>query len=129
MSQTTYERDPQTQVRYERYLKSIKDIPCVFCHTQSIQNQFVSETNYFYILENKFPYQKTDFHYLIVPKRHIHSLDEFTLEEFEEWTYIQSQYILDWQDFDITTRGTTNIDKSVNHLHTHLIKFHRMAKQ
>lgn len=59
-------------------------------------------------------------HLMIVPKRHVESIDDFTKDEKLEAMDIMGSY--EKQGYGMYARGLGNAHRSVQHQHTHLIK-------
>lgn len=96
---------------------------CDFCDPWAIE--VIDQTENFYILKNIFPYniwdrRKVKTHLLIASKDHHESFEQFPLSLHKEYIAILKNYSS--QGFDVFTRGTGSIIKTVSHFHTHLIK-------
>jgi ATP adenylyltransferase len=80
------------------------------------------------VVANKFPYEFWDNrpvveHLLLIPKRHVLSLDELTLEEKSQAIHLMSQY--ESKDYSVYWRSQNNQTRTVPHQHTHLIKLQK----
>jgi len=95
---------------------------CPFCDYLDKQNIVEERTNLL-VIKNKFPYLKTEDHLLIIPKRHIRTWKELTVEELREFSEVISLYLDRWY----LLLGRQFIKKwcrnhaSIWHLHIHLI--------
>lgn len=124
---STLHRDRKGELVYRAYLKNTvyaKDI-CVFCEIKKGSDQIVKEGKLFRVIINAFPYTLWDScsvveHMMIVPKRHIHSINKFTKDEIEEYHRITASY--EKNGYDLYSRGLSSSMKSIAHQHTHLIK-------
>jgi diadenosine tetraphosphate (Ap4A) HIT family hydrolase len=101
-----------------------KQTDCPLCADKTDQ-RLVEQTDNFRIISNRTPYdffegRKVSEHYMIVPKRHIETLDDFNETERLEHAKIASRY--EKKGFDIYSRGVGSIGRSIKHQHTHLIK-------
>ena len=115
-------------MKYSQAIKELwKDFD-PFLHLE--KEELVDETTYFFVIPARAPYVEN--HLLIIPKRKVYVLRELTSEEKEEmydlvdkwskklhtmhhWVNLLLRDGLVWDDWD------TEIQKSVNHLHFHLI--------
>ena len=59
-------------------------------------------------------------HLLIIPKRHLETLKDFTKEEKLDMMDIASEY--EAKGYNVYARGVGSLTRSVKHQHTHLIK-------
>jgi diadenosine tetraphosphate (Ap4A) HIT family hydrolase len=104
------------------------NVNCSLCET--IQpDSIVEETSTMRIIKNRVPYDvfdnlpSTGEHYMIVPKRHVVLIADFTDEEKLDQMSIIARY--EKEGFNIYARSNTNIRRSQRHQHTHLIKLQR----
>lgn len=105
-----------------------KSTACDLCTVK--ENEVVQETRNFYVANNAHPYNWWDFrvvadHKLIIPKRHVTSLLNYTEEEKAEYIGILSKYEADGYNF--YGRSLSSGGRSENHQHTHLIKLGRRS--
>lgn len=121
MKQSPFKRPDQQEEVYRAYLETIKDIECPFCEESIIENQLVEEYDKHWLLTNKFPYPNTTHHYLIVPKVHITKLSQMLPRERENLYHIITRLINKHNDVDILMRSEANPEKSIDHLHCHVI--------
>ncbi len=119
-------RDRATQ---KRYIKHRKQRPysdtCTFCAITTGHEEILRETKRFKILINLFPYsdwdeQDVEHHIMIVPKKHVGGISEFSSSESIEFMGLLGSY--ERQGYNIWMRAPATITKSVVHQHTHLIK-------
>lgn len=119
-------RSRKSTAEYKKYLASLlPDGKCQFCDISTDDEQYVSESQYFKIILNRFPYTKWDTqpveeHLMIVPKQHTDTLKDLSFEESKEYVELISEYEHD--GYSIYARPPGSKMKSVNHQHTHLIK-------
>lgn len=114
-----------------KYIQAIKELwkdfdP--FLHLE--KEEIVDETEKFFVIPARAPYVEN--HLLIIPKRKVYVLRELSVDEKEEmydlidkwskklhtmhnWVNLLLRDWLVWDDLD------TEIQKSINHLHFHLI--------
>jgi diadenosine tetraphosphate (Ap4A) HIT family hydrolase len=97
---------------------------CPFC-AAATQAKAVKETLHSYIVPNLTQYdlwelhEVTD-HLLVIPKRHVKSLQELSDEERLDIMNLAAEY--DSQGYSMYARGVDFATRSVEHQHTHLIK-------
>ena len=117
----------RTRKSQKRYIQGgLGSEECPFCGIKEKQPRDVyEETKHFYRVENIFGYDVWDGHIvkdhqMIVPKRHITTFTEMTVDEKDEYM----QLILEGEKdgFCLYTRGVDGPTKSVAHAHSHLIK-------
>ena len=115
-------------MKYKQAIKELKKDFDPFLHLE--REEIVDETEKFFVIPARAPYVEN--HLLIIPKRKVYVLRELTNEEKEEMYDLLDKWSkrlhtmhhgvnlllrdwLVWDDWD------TEIQKSVNHLHFHLI--------
>jgi diadenosine tetraphosphate (Ap4A) HIT family hydrolase len=120
-------RTRKNQAAYDKYLASLPlDAPCVFCGLNKGDDQFITESKYFKIVSNRFPYDRWDGHkvaehIMIVPKQHTDTLKDLSFIESKEYVQLISTY--EFEGYNIYARTPGSSSKSIIHQHTHLIKF------
>lgn len=102
--------------------------PCPFCNLE--KQEILSESKYFYIVKNLYGYEyweglKVIDHLMIVPKRHIKSVREFSQPEKLEFLDLMIKYEND--GYNVYTREKDSVMKSIIHQHTHLISAEKTA--
>ncbi len=110
---------------YEDYLK--KMTKCPFCDAE---NRFFISKSHAYLTYAKSPYHPN--HLLVVPKRHVISFFDLNKEEMkdvEQLIKAGSKILkkLKYTNFTILVREGTNTNKSIKHLHYHLIPNDRIG--
>lgn len=120
MKQISY-RTPEEQERYKKYLESIPEKECVFCTKRNLDVVF--EGIDFYIAKNQFPYTWFDGyevidHHLIIPNSH----DEYIFQTYMSPQYLNMLRAYSNEGVIIFTRGKDSKNKTIKHVHTHLIK-------
>lgn len=120
-------RSRKGQRAYDRYIKKLPaNAPCTFCALGHDDENFVSETEHFKIVRNRFPYTYWDYntvedHLMIVPKQHTDTLKDLTFMESKE--YIEQVSAYEHKGYNIYARTPGSNIKTVVHQHTHLMKF------
>ena len=98
---------------------------CAFCADVGLPQRAVEQTDTMYVIPNRTSYDmfeglRVDEHLMVIPKRHVETLDDFTDQEKLEAMSIAGNY--EKQGYSVYSRGVGSITRSVNHQHTHLIK-------
>lgn len=116
-------RNPEMQKQYAVEMATRNPDICNFCDldSQRILGHFATHL----VIDNLYPYELFDDmvvsdHILVVPRRHVFGVSEFTDEEREDWATTIAEYEED--GYTIFSRAAQNKAKSVAHQHTHLIK-------
>lgn len=104
---------------YDEYLKELKG--CPFCRKDQ---RMLAETENAFLTYCLAPYYVH--HLLVIPKRHIISIHELSLEEESEATAlvrrgIEALYKLGHEDCTAFVRDAKNPGKSIGHLHYHIV--------
>lgn len=116
--------------KYIDYLDSNKKdkktgVECSLCEQIDLIS-VVDETPTMYVVKNRVSYDMFDNlpttgeHLLIVPKRHVVLIDDFTDQEKLEHMKMIGKY--EKEGFNVYARANTNIRRSQAHQHTHLIR-------
>lgn len=110
---------------YRSYLKKMTG--CPFCKAKD--RIFISKTTA-YLTYSKAPYHKD--HLLIIPKRHIESFFDLTKKEDEDIRQlikIGAKILkkLKYNNFTVLVREGDDSNKSIKHLHYHLIPNNRIG--
>lgn len=98
---------------------------CVFCAMDASAPQYVSETKYFKLIKNIFPYTLWDSqtvldHILVVPIQHTDTLADIPPVAAQDFVRLISQY--ESEGYSVWARPPGSVTKSLAHQHTHLIK-------
>jgi ATP adenylyltransferase len=122
------------EIDYIRYRKNekAKGQRCIFCELSEDHEQYIDESEYFWIVKNSFPYDLWDDldvleHRMIVPRKHTESLYALSDAALAEYGKLLGRYEAD--GFSIYARAQTVITKSVPHQHTHLIRLNDKQKR
>lgn len=104
---------------YTEYLKRVEG--CPFCDGD---NATVIEGEYSYLTYALAPYHKH--HMLVVPKRHVESIEELLVEELAEVNDLQYKGLailkrLEYTSASLLVREGSNKARSVGHTHFHVI--------
>jgi diadenosine tetraphosphate (Ap4A) HIT family hydrolase len=99
-------------------------VSCTFCETIT-KEQLVNETKYTMVIPNRTFYDTWELHdvldhLLVVPKHHVHSLNDLQDEELLDAMKICAEY--EAKGYNVYARGSGSVRRSVSHQHTHLIK-------
>ncbi len=120
-------RSRRKQLAYDKMAR----IPgCAFCQLddRALNPQprtIVQKTAYMMVTANSFPYEFWEQlhiaeHLLLVPIRHVTTMDGLTPEERKDFIDLMCAY--ESQGYSVYSRSPDNIIRSVAHIHTHLIK-------
>lgn len=122
------DRTMRTEREYRKYRRTSTFANCVFC--QCDENELIREADFFRVIRTKFKYEvwddrMVDEHYLLVTKRHIKNVSEFTHDEREEFLSLWAEYEND--GFSLYSRAPGDAARSVEHFHSHLLKLQRQT--
>jgi len=121
--QRYYGDNPQLLARYREIVETGE---CPFCEG-NIGNghQFVGRTKHWNIVINPYPYPNSVVHLLVIPKRHLESLEELSLKEWGEMaeviTVAIQRYPVLSQGYGLAIRVREIGGVTLYHLHMHLI--------
>ena len=118
-------RNRAHQRAYNEYRKLKHPDTCQFCEFTTDLDHVLIGHPHFWIVRNLFPYHiwdgsRTGEHLLVVPRRHIISIADFTQEEREEYMDLLADY--ETRGYSTYTRAPASGRKTVVHQHTHLIQ-------
>lgn len=116
--------------KYPQYVKSVENMfagVCPFCPPDPNYNEIDHELSneYFWVWPCKPPEDHTEFHYLIVPRRHIESTDEFT--DIEDsmaifaYRSIRRKLGLKTSALLVRDGDATKLAGTIKHLHLHCV--------
>lgn len=123
---STLHRNRKEELRYRKQIAARpKSAICTFCDKDNLVDEIISELKNFIIITNRFPYTLWDSstvveQLMVVPKRHIHSIQDFSRDEIIEHHKLTSEYEI--AGYDVYARSNSSNMKSIAHQHTHLIK-------
>lgn len=118
-------RSAATQKAYDEFKASYTG-DCVFCDiADRVPGDIRKESEGMRIIINAFPYATWDNnrisdHLMIVPKRHVGSMSEFTDDEAREFFQFMKKY--ESAGYSAYSRTPSNTQRTVTHFHTHLFK-------
>lgn len=119
----------KTKKAYKKANAGDKDLKtgCSFCDTILDDSaELVDENDTMIVIKNRVAYdmfdnlRTTGEHNMVIPKRHLLKLEEFSDQERADCFDLISKY--ESSGFSIYARSTKNINRSQPHQHTHLIK-------
>jgi diadenosine tetraphosphate (Ap4A) HIT family hydrolase len=98
---------------------------CSFCTDDSLSGRVIRSTETMQLLPNRTYYDMFEGlhvldHLMIIPKRHVETIDDFSREEKLEMMDLIGEY--EKQGYSVYARGVGSVNRSVKHQHTHLIK-------
>lgn len=95
-----------------------------FCNKENLQ-PIIDENETMAVTPNRVKYdlfegRRVIDHLMIIPKRHVETLSEFTARELQDFGELAGKY--EAQGYNIYARAVGSVNRSVKHQHTHLIK-------
>ncbi|HEY8886704.1 MAG TPA: HIT domain-containing protein [Candidatus Microsaccharimonas sp.] len=98
---------------------------CAFCDDDTLKERVTQETETMLVIPNRVSYdlfegRKVEDHLMVLPKRHLELMNDFTDQEQLELMKIIGEY--EAKGYSMYARGSGSITRSVKHQHTHLIK-------
>lgn len=101
---------------------------CVFCDRDELANPV--EHPHFLVVENRFKYDVWDGcrvtdHLMVIPQRHVTNFSEFTSDEKIAFIDLLAEY--ERKGYSVYSRGVNSATRTVEHVHTHLIKLDSRA--
>lgn len=97
---------------------------CTLCNEKDKSN-IVKTNDTMLILRNRVSYdifegRRVTDHLMIIPKRHVEQMCDFTDKEKSDFMSFAGEY--EAQGYNVYARGFGNVSRSVKHQHTHLIQ-------
>lgn len=97
---------------------------CTFCNEIGGPN-IIAENKTMFVIPNRVSYdifegRRVTEHFMVIPKRHVETIAEFTDKEKIDQMTIAGEY--EANGFNVYARGVGSVTRSVKHQHTHLIK-------
>ena len=98
---------------------------CTFCNEYDHKKNVIYENQTMFIIPNRVSYdlfegQRIVDHLMVIPKRHVETMKEFTDTEMLDQMKVMATY--EKKGYDIYARGVGNVSRSAKHQHTHLLK-------
>jgi len=118
----------KTRKTYTKLNKTDKEraigCPFPFCDDDSTQ-EILDQNDTMYVIANRVKYdvfegRRVLDHLMIIPKRHVETLSEFTRQEWQQFGELAGRY--EALGYNVYARGVASVSRSVKHQHTHLIK-------
>lgn len=120
------EEKSKGKVRDEKeYTKIMNDLKeCPFCNMKD--KYFIAQDSDVVLTMNLYPY--IDYHMMIIPKRHVENLRDLTDKEFiaiRNLNYVATKLLhkKGIKDIHMIYREGSNADRSLGHLHVHMIPY------
>lgn len=113
---------------YKAYLENLdQNSACPFCSIRVGDEHYINETDNFWIIRNRFPYQTWESqsvlsHLMIVPKAHLLSLKHLSESQSKEFILLLADY--EHSGYNVYARTAGSKTRSIEHQHTHLIQLH-----
>ena len=109
--------------KYEESNPYFTEVNCPFCKEDEY---IISETKYWSIRNNKFPYYGKELHLMALPKRHIKFTYELNDEELKDIInvekFMKSHYLWEKNYFSFVRQSLWW--RSIEHLHYHYLPWH-----
>jgi diadenosine tetraphosphate (Ap4A) HIT family hydrolase len=98
---------------------------CPFCSDEKLSEKIVDSNTTMDVIPNRTRYDMfeglpVNDHFMVIPKRHLETIDDFTSEEKLDMMNMVGKY--EKQGYSVYARGVGSINRSVKHQHTHLMK-------
>lgn len=119
-------RDADVYDAYIEHMRRTDPSQCPFCAAHDTGSDEIEDRNdTMLVLRNRFPYAVWDSahvedHLMVVPARHLLSLDEFNNPEALDFFTLIRRY--EAAGYSVYSRSPANKGRSVGHVHTHLLK-------
>jgi len=110
-----------------RYKKIMEEGKCPFCpgNIKNDGREIVAKTARWNIIKNQFPYEGSELHLLIIPKRHITTLECLLCKEWSELRMVTNlilkKYSFLKNGYGLAARIGEDGGVTLYHLHLHLI--------
>lgn len=100
---------------------------CPFCRDIEMHERVVKTTATMFVIPNRTQYDmfegmRVQDHLMVIPKRHVDAVDQFTNDEKIDMMDVIAEY--ERKGYNVYARGLGSSKRSVQHQHTHLIKLH-----
>lgn len=120
-----YRKTRKAYAKHNNNDKVAKRCPFPSCNPSDTQQKTVFENDTMYIIPNRVSYdvfegRKVSDHLMVIPKRHVENLKDFTNQEKIDTMNIVGEY--EANGYNVYARGVGSKTRSVKHQHTHLIK-------
>jgi diadenosine tetraphosphate (Ap4A) HIT family hydrolase len=114
-----------TRKTRRRYMSFSPPSDCHFCNPQKYSEQVFKQSTHAFVIPNRTFYDQWELrkvvdHAMIIPKRHVLSLQELNPEERMDIMDLIAEY--ESNGYNIYARPPKSDTRSVPHQHTHLIK-------
>lgn len=108
----------------QRDKKEVRACSFPFCDGDPSQ-AITEENDTMYIIENRITYdvfegRRVLDHRMVIPKRHVETLADFTKQEKLDHMDMIARY--EKEGYNVYARGVGSVSRSVKHQHTHLVK-------
>lgn len=125
-------RVTKSQKAYDEHRAKTKSEGCPFCDMPPDKRVTIQESEHALVIQNIFPYEiwegfKATEHLLLIPKRHVSSLNELTAAERKDIMDLYCAY--EGQGYNVYGRAPGSEARTHAHVHTHFIKIDTMAAQ
>lgn len=117
-----YYHNRKTRKQYHSFPKPTN---CHFCHPGKQTEPVSYDGKLAYVVPNRTPYDQWELrhvidHLMVIPRRHVGSLNELDADERAEIMDIIADY--ESRGYEIYARSPSSVTRSQAHQHTHLLK-------
>jgi ATP adenylyltransferase len=115
----------KTRKKYAKHNSADKhQTVCTFCN-EDTRARIIEENDTMFVIANRVSYdmfegRKVTDHLMVIPKRHVETVIEFTDQEKLDQMNVAGEY--EAKGYNVYARGVGSVTRSVKHQHTHLIK-------
>jgi diadenosine tetraphosphate (Ap4A) HIT family hydrolase len=114
-----------------KYKSFPKPDHCHFCDTKEM-TEIIEETAFARVVRNRVSYDMWEMrrvtdHLMVIPKRHVRSLNELTDSERLDIMKLLGRY--EANHYNVYARSVESIGRSIAHQHTHLIRTENKASK
>jgi diadenosine tetraphosphate (Ap4A) HIT family hydrolase len=116
----------KTRQKYKKLNSADRQVDgCTFCNEITVGTNIVYENKTMFVIPNRVSYdvfegREVTHHFMVIPKRHVESVIDFTDREKIDQMTVIGEY--EEKGFNVYARGVGSVTRSVKHQHTHLIK-------
>lgn len=105
---------------------------CPFCSDEKLPERIIESNATMDVIPNRTRYDMfeglpVNDHFMVIPKRHLETIEDFTSEEKLDLMNIIAKY--EKQGYSVYARGVGSIHRSVKHQHTHLMKLNNKTSR
>lgn len=122
-----------SNARSEEQAQNMRDLEergvCLFCEEHlkaDVEHTIYFESDSWLVTNNKYPYDGTSLHLLLIPKSHVRDLIDLSPKAqasfFEAVTWVKVNWGLDFYGIGIRSGNFSGTGATIEHLHIHLLQ-------